>query len=81
MLNVYTFGNTADTYAIIHLVPHACQHITVNPSHSRGDTFAKILTFTERHIWYYCLLAANQGNYVQELSLENKPVEFLSLSA
>jgi hypothetical protein len=27
MLNVSTFGNTADIYAIVHLVPHACQHI------------------------------------------------------
>ena len=25
MLNVSTFGNTADIYAIFHLVPHACQ--------------------------------------------------------
>jgi hypothetical protein len=30
MLNVPTFDNTADVYAIIHLVPHACQHITVD---------------------------------------------------
>jgi hypothetical protein len=30
MLNVSTFGNTADIYAIVHLVPHACQHITVD---------------------------------------------------
>jgi hypothetical protein len=30
MLNVSTFGNTADIYAIFHLVPHACQHITVH---------------------------------------------------
>jgi hypothetical protein len=29
MLNVSTFGNTADIYAIVHLVPHACQHIAV----------------------------------------------------
>jgi hypothetical protein len=42
MLNVPTFGNTADIYAIVHLVPHACQHITVNKSHSNGDTVAKI---------------------------------------
>jgi hypothetical protein len=28
MLNVSTFGNTADIYAIVHLVQHACQHIT-----------------------------------------------------
>ena len=43
MLNVSTFGNTADIYAIVHLVPHPCQHITVDQSHSRGDTVARIL--------------------------------------
>ena len=43
MLNVSTFGNTADIYAIVHLVPHACQRITVDQSHSSGDTVAKIL--------------------------------------
>ena len=42
MLNVSTFGNTADIYAIVHLVPNACQHITVYQSHSSGDTVAKI---------------------------------------
>jgi hypothetical protein len=30
MLNMSTFGNTADIYAIIHFVPHSCQHITAN---------------------------------------------------
>jgi hypothetical protein len=30
MLNMSTFGNMADIYAIVHLVPHACQHITVD---------------------------------------------------
>jgi hypothetical protein len=54
MLNVSTFGNTADIYAIGHLVPHACQHITVDD-----------------HTYYYCPLAANQGNYVPELFLKN----------
>ena len=43
MLNVSTFGNTADIYAIVHLVPHACQHITVDQSHSSGDMVAKML--------------------------------------
>ena len=43
MLNVSTFGNIADIYAIAHLVPHACQHITVGQSHSSGDTVPKIL--------------------------------------
>ena len=28
--------------AIVHLVPHVCQHITVDQSHSSGDTVAKI---------------------------------------
>ena len=43
MFNVCTFGNTADVYAIVHHVPHACQHITVDQSHSSGDTVAKTL--------------------------------------
>ena len=43
MLNMSTFGNTADIYAIVHFVSHACQHITVDQSHSSGDTVAKIL--------------------------------------
>jgi hypothetical protein len=30
MLNVSIFGNMADIYAIVHLVPHACHHITVD---------------------------------------------------
>ena len=42
MLNVSTFGNTADIYAKVHLVPRACQHITVDQSHSSGDTVVKI---------------------------------------
>jgi len=42
MLNVSTFGNTADIYAKVHLVPHACQQITVDKCHSSGDTVAKI---------------------------------------
>jgi hypothetical protein len=43
MLNVSAFGNTADIYAIVHLVPHNCQHITVDQSHSSGDTVVVIL--------------------------------------
>jgi hypothetical protein len=43
VLNISIFGNTADIYAIVHLVPHACQHITVDPSHISGDMVAKIL--------------------------------------
>ena len=43
MLNVSIFGNTADIYVIVHLVPHACQHIMVDHSHNSGDTVAKFL--------------------------------------
>ena len=43
MLNISTFGNSADIYAIVHLFLHACQHITVDQSHSSCDTVAKIL--------------------------------------
>ena len=43
MLILSTFGNAADIYAIVHLVPHACQHITIDQNHSSGDTVAKIL--------------------------------------
>jgi hypothetical protein len=60
LLDVSTFGNTADIYAIVHLVPHACQHISV-----------------DGHTCYYCLLAANQGNYVRELFLKEKLGKFL----
>jgi hypothetical protein len=37
-----TFADAADIYAIIHFVPHPCQPITVDQSHSSGDTVAKI---------------------------------------
>jgi hypothetical protein len=40
MLNVSTFGYPADMYTIIHFIPHACQHITVDQCHSSGDTAA-----------------------------------------
>jgi hypothetical protein len=43
MLNVSTFRYTTDICTLIHFIPHACQHITVDQSHSSGDTFAKIL--------------------------------------
>ena len=42
ILSMSTIGNTADIYAIVHLVPHACQHITVDQSHSSVDTVVKI---------------------------------------
>ena len=42
LFNTY-FTDAADIYAIVHLVPHACQHITVDQSHSSGDMVAKIL--------------------------------------
>ena len=43
MLEVSTFRNTADIYALVYLVPHACQQITVDQSHSSSDAVAKIL--------------------------------------
>ena len=46
MLNMPTFVNTTDIYAMVHLVPHACQNITVDQSHSSGDTVAKILVIS-----------------------------------
>jgi len=42
MLNVSTFGNMADICVIVHLIPDACQHITVDQSHSSGDSVVKI---------------------------------------
>jgi len=39
---VPNFGNTANIYAMVHLVPYACQHITIDQCHSSGDTVAKI---------------------------------------
>jgi hypothetical protein len=42
LLNMSTFGNTADICATVHLVPHTCQHMTVGQSHSSGDTVAEI---------------------------------------
>ena len=42
MLNVCAFGNTADIYVTLHLVPHAFHRITVEQSHNSGDTVAKI---------------------------------------
>ena len=47
MLNFSTFGNTADIYDIVHTVPHACQHIKVDQSHSSGDTVVKMWWLAE----------------------------------
>jgi hypothetical protein len=66
MLKVSTFGNTADIYAIVHLVPHVCQHITVDPSHSSCDTVADILEISGE---------SRHKDSVKKLG------EFLSLSA
>jgi hypothetical protein len=43
MLNVSSFGNTVDIFAKVLLVPHVCQQMTDDQSHSSGDTVAKIL--------------------------------------
>ena len=42
MLKMSTFGNMADIYAIVHLVPHVCQNIMVDQGHSSSDMVAKI---------------------------------------
>ena len=42
MFSLSTFGNTADVYSRVRLVPHASRHITVDHSHSSGDTVAEI---------------------------------------
>ena len=44
MFNVSIFGNTADIYAIVLLVPQACQHITVDQRHTSSDVVAKTQT-------------------------------------
>jgi hypothetical protein len=46
MLNVSIFADMADIYVIIHFVPHACEPITVDHSHSSGDTVAKTSEFS-----------------------------------
>jgi hypothetical protein len=61
MPNVSIFGNAADIYAKVHLVPHACQHLL-------NAIFG-----------YYCLLAANQGNYVRGLFLKKNGRVSLSI--
>jgi hypothetical protein len=42
MLSVSTFGNTADLYAIVHLIPHVSAYHG-HLSHSSGDTVAEIV--------------------------------------
>jgi hypothetical protein len=56
MLNVFTFGDTADMYAIVQLIPHACQNITVYPSYSSGDKVAKILEISREWKHKYSVL-------------------------
>jgi hypothetical protein len=43
MLNVSIFGNKAEIYALVHIVPQTCQHITDDQSHSSGDMVPKIM--------------------------------------
>jgi hypothetical protein len=52
---MFTFANMAEICAIVRLVPHMCQHITVDQSHSSGDTVAKILEISRewRHKDYH----------------------------
>jgi len=131
MLNLSTFGNTADIYAIVHLVPtrvsayhgrpepqqrwYGCEdpgdwlgveaqrqcpsqtpirksRTGLNPGTGVATTLTRhllvlyvvqntkwLLTFTERHICYYCLLAANQGNIVHGLFLKKTSTVSLSI--
>jgi hypothetical protein len=62
MFYVSTSAGTADIYAIIHFVSHT----------------KWLLTFTERYVCYYCLLAANHGNYTRGL-LKNFFIFFIYL--
>ena len=63
-----------------------CSKSSLHSHSGRGSCVCQntkwLLTFTERHICYYCLLAANQGNYVRRFFLTKKKLgAFLSLSA
>jgi hypothetical protein len=51
MLNVSTFGNMADIYAIVHLVPHVCHvyrtpHLLLLPPSSKSG---------QLHVWGFRL--------------------------
>jgi hypothetical protein len=76
-----TFGNTADIYAIVHLVPHACQHITVDPSHSSGDTVAVILEISGEWRHKDSVLHKPPEDTFSICEICKKLEEFLSLSA
>jgi hypothetical protein len=59
MLNVSTFGNTADIYVIVHLIPHACQHITVN-----GHTcYCCLLAANQGNYVHQLFLKKNLGSF------------------
>jgi hypothetical protein len=64
MLNVSTFGYTADIYTIIHFILHASAY------HGRPEP-------QQRR--YCCFLAANHGSSVRGLSLKNTWRVFLSI--
>ena len=61
MLNVSTFGNTADIYAIVHLVPHVCQLITVDHEPQQR--------------WYGCENLETTGEWRHKDSVLHKPPE------
>jgi hypothetical protein len=81
MLNMSTFGNTADIYAIVHLVLHAYQHITVDPSHSSSDTIAEILEISREWRHKDCVLHKPQKKKSYAVKYVKKLGDFLSLSA
>jgi hypothetical protein len=61
MLNVSSFGNTADVYAIVHLVPHACQQY-----HGRPEP---ILLSPSGKSWQLCARAFHLKKNFNSLSL------------
>jgi hypothetical protein len=82
MINVSTFDNTAGIYAIVHLVPHACQRITFDPSHSSGDTVAEILEISGEWRHKDSVLHKPPEDTLNICEICKKKLgEFLSLSA
>jgi hypothetical protein len=82
MLNVSTFGNTANLYVTVHFVPHTCQRITVDPSHSNGDTVAEILEISREWRHKDSVLHKPPEHTLSICEIRKKKFgEFLSLSA
>jgi hypothetical protein len=76
-----TVGNTADIYAIVYLVPHACQRIMVDPSHSSGETVAEILEISGEWRHKYSVLHKPPEDTLSICEICKNLGDFLSLSA